>query len=87
MVDGMADMRRMTEAVVCGAAKVGLRVNTRKTEIMKIRTDDASKVIIEDGNFQEVGKFVYLGCGVRKDGYFRNEVEIRFCKTGAAFRN
>ena len=83
----MADMRRMTVAVVCEAAKVGLRVSTRKTEITKIRTDDASNVIIEDESIQEVEKFVYLGCDVRKDGDIRTEVRIIIGKAGALFKN
>ena len=87
LADDLADMRRMTEAVVCEAAKVGLRVNTRKTEIMKIRTEDESDVVIEDERIREVEKFVYLGCEVRKDGDIRNEVGIRIGKAGAAFRN
>ena len=48
LADDLEDMRRMTEAVVCEAAKVGLRVNTRKTENMKVRTEDTSHVVIED---------------------------------------
>ena len=68
LADDVVDMKRMTEAVIWEAAKVGLRVNTRKTEVMKIRTDDASIIVIEDESIQEVKKFVYLKCEVRKDG-------------------
>ena len=87
LADDLQDLRRMTEAVVWEAGRVGLRVNTRKTEIMKIRTEDTSQVMIEDEILQEVEKFVYLGCEVRKDGDIRNEVGIRIGKAGAAFRN
>ena len=76
----------LTVAIVCEASKVGLRVNTRKTEIMMIRTEDTSQVVIEDKILEEV-KFAYLGCAVRKDGDIRNEVGIRIGKAGAAFRN
>ena len=54
---------------------------------MKVRTDDASNVIIEDESIQEVEKFVYLGCEVRKDGDIRKEVGITIDKAGAAFKN
>ena len=83
----MADMRRMTEAVVCKAAKFGVKVNTRKTEFMKIRIDDASNVFIEDESIQEEEGFVYLGYEVRKDGDIRKEVGITIDKAGAAFKN
>ena len=87
LAEDMADMRRMTEAVVSEAAKVGLRVNTRKTELMKIRIEDTESVVIENEIIQEVDKFVYLGCEVRKDGNIRNEVGIRIGKACAAFKN
>ena len=83
----MADMRRMTEAVVCKAAKFGVKVNTRKTEFMKIRIDDASNVFIEDESIQEEEGFVYLGYEVRKDGDIRNRVGIKIGNAVAAFRN
>ena len=62
-------------------------MNTRKTEVMKIRTDDASIIVIEDESIQEVKKYVYLGCEVRKDGDVRKEMGIRIGKAGAEFRN
>ena len=54
---------------------------------MKIKNEEAGNVMIEDESIQEVEKFVYLGCEVRKDGDIRNEVGIRIGKAGAAFRN
>ena len=87
LADDLEDLRVLTEAVVCEAGKVGLKVNTRKTEIMNVRTNDNRPVIIENEPLQEVDKFVYLGCEIRKDGDIRNEVSIRIGKAGAAFRN
>jgi len=34
LADDVQDLRRMTETMVCEAGKVGLRVDTRKTEVM-----------------------------------------------------
>ena len=76
----------MTEALVCEASKVGLRVNTSRTEIMKSRIEDDSEVKIEDNALREYEKLVYLACDIRKDGYIRNEVGFRIGKAGAAFR-
>ena len=87
LADDVVYMKRMTEVVVCEATKTGLRVNTRKNGVMKIRTDDANNIVIEDKSIQEVEKFVYLGCEVRKDGDIRNKVGIRIGKAGAEFRN
>ena len=46
----LADVLEETKEVrVCEASKVGLRINTRKTEIMSIRDNDTSQVTIESG--------------------------------------
>ena len=82
----IGDMRQMTEALVSEASKVGLRVNTRKTEIMKSRIEENGAVEIEGNAMREVEKFVYLGCEIRKDGDIRDEVGIRIGKAGTAFR-
>ena len=87
LADDLEDLRTLTEAVVCEAGKVGLKVNTRKTEIMKVRTNDNSQVTIGNEPLQEVDKFVYLGCQISKDGDIRNEIGIRIGKAGAAFKN
>ena len=80
------EMKMMTELVVAEANKVGLKINTRKTEIMRIRSSGNQRVIIDDTDLKEVEKFTYLGCEIRNDGDVRNEVGIRIGKAGAAFR-
>ena len=82
----MDAMKQMTELVVGEADKVGLKINTRKTEIMKIRSSDNQRVIIDNTELKEVEKFTYLGCEIRQDGNIRNEVGIRVGKAGSAFR-
>ena len=77
----------MTEAIVQEAGKVGLKVNTRKTEIIKMKTEDTDQVEIEGGALQEVENFVYFGCEMRKKWDLRNEFGIIIGKTGAAFKN
>ena len=86
LADDVQDLRRMTEAMVCEAGKVGLKVNTKKTEIIKIRTPDINQIVIEGVTLKEVQKFVYLGCEMQNDGDIRNEIGIRIGKAGAAFR-
>ena len=78
--DDLYDLRKTIETVVWEAGKVGLRVNTRKTEIMKTLIDWAPKIDIEYETFQEVEKLVYHWCEMRKDG------DIRDDKAGAAFK-
>ena len=47
-------MQMMVETVVTEADKMGLKINTAKTEILKIRTQDARSVSIGSTNLKEV---------------------------------
>ena len=82
----MDEMRLMTELVSTEAGKVGLKINARKTEIMKIRNIDNCAVTLGNVDIKEVEKFMYLGCELRQDGDIRNEIGIRIGKAGSAFR-
>ena len=66
----------MTDLVVEEASKVGLKVNTRKTEVMKMRSSDTQRIKIDNTDINEVDKFTYLGCEISRDGNVRNEVNI-----------
>ena len=44
------------------------------------------KIKCADNSHEEVDKFTYLGCELRKDGDVRNEINIRIDKTSAAFK-
>ena len=86
LANDLQDLRYMTEALVMEAGKFGLRINTGKTEVMKMRCADNSHISIENDELREVDKFVYLGCELRKDGDIRNEINIRIGKASAAFK-
>ena len=74
LANDISDTRQMTEALVCEASKVELRVITSKTEIIRSRIEDNSEVETEDNGLQEDEKLVYLGCELRKVADTRNEV-------------
>ena len=48
MADSLQDMRKINKEVVCEAVKFGLRVNTRNTEVMKIKREGNSYAVIEN---------------------------------------
>ena len=62
------EMKMMTELVVADVNKVGLKMNTRKSEIMRIRSSDNQRVIIDDTYLEEVDNFTYLEREIRNDG-------------------
>ena len=86
LANDIEDMKSMTELVVTEASKVGLKINTRKTGIMKIRCTQNQSVTVDGSDLREVEKFVYLGCEMSQDGDVRNEVGIRIGKAGSSFR-
>ena len=54
-------MKSMTEVVRAEVDKAGLKVNTKKTEIMKIHSTQNQSVTIAGTDLREVEKFTYLG--------------------------
>ena len=62
-------------------------INTRKTEIMKIRCiADNRRVKIVGNDLKKVEKLTYLTCDINKDRNVWNKVGIMIGKTGVAFR-
>ena len=75
----------MVDVIVAEGNKIGLKINTAKTELMKIRTQDSRCVNIESSNIKEVSNFVYLGSRMENDGDIRREINIRIGKASYAF--
>ena len=48
----------MTGAVVCEATKIGFRVNTRKMELTKMKSENTSHVVVEKETTQHVDENV-----------------------------
>ena len=81
----MNAMKITTDLVVEEDRKVGLKVNTRKTEVMKMRSSDTHCIRIDNTDINEVPKVTYLRCEISRDANVRNEINIRIGKAGAAF--
>ena len=50
------------------AARTGLRVNKKKTQVLKINSKCESRILIDDQELKEVDKYNYLGANVSKQG-------------------
>ena len=79
------EMQVMVDTIVTEGSKIGLTINTAKTEVMKIRTQDTRYVTIGGSNLKEVDGFTYLGSRICKDGDIRSEVNIRIGKASYAY--
>jgi endonuclease/exonuclease/phosphatase family metal-dependent hydrolase len=79
-------MQNKTTATEKSAGKVGLRVNIRKTEVMRIGQEKEPKVITVGGEkLREVTQFVYLGSTIKNNGSTETEIKTRIGKAAAAF--
>ena len=53
------EMQMIVDTIVTEADKIGIKINTVKTDIMKIRTHVTRSLSIGSSNLQEVNNFVY----------------------------
>ncbi|ROL55547.1 hypothetical protein DPX16_7487 [Anabarilius grahami] len=78
----------MTESLEREAAKVGLRISTGKTKIMRIGyaggSNNSAPVTI--GQIEQVDEFTYLGSVMANDGGGECDVECRIGKASAVFQ-
>lgn len=67
------------------ADSVGLKINSRKTKIMKINVQKKDKIKINDEELEEVSQFCYLGSTLTVEGDIMKEVNIQIGKAYAAY--
>jgi len=67
------------------AGKTGLKINTRKTEVMRINNKQEVPIQLQGENIKETDRFTYLGSIVSKDGGADDDVRSRINKARHAF--
>ena len=50
------------------AARTGLRINKKKTQVLRINSKCRNRILIDDQELKEVDKYNYLGANVSKQG-------------------
>ena len=50
------------------AARTGLRINKKKTQVLRINSKSKHRILIDDQELKEVDKYNYLGANVSKQG-------------------
>ena len=78
----MQDKTRRLEAFY---AKTGLKINLRKTELIKIDTTANTPITVGGKPIKEVESFVYLGSTITKQGGTDEDVTSRIGKARGAF--
>lgn len=67
------------------AEKTGLKINIKKTEVMRMNNKQNTPIQLNGENIRETDKFTYLGSIVSKDGGADNDVKSRTNKARHAF--
>ena len=68
------------------AARTGLRINKKKTQILRINSKCENIILIDDQELKEVDKYNYLGANVSKQGGGGDDNVKRIHKARVSFR-
>ena len=78
-------MQDKTSLLETTSAGTGLKINRKKTELMKMNTTANAPVTVGGQPIREVESFVYLGSVVDQQGGTDRDVTARIGKARAAF--
>ena len=67
------------------AARTGLRIKKKKTQILRINSKCENRILIDDQELKEVDKYNYLGANVSKQGGGGGDIVNRICKARVSF--
>ena len=79
--DAQTKLERLAEE----ARKTGLRINTAKTEVMRINTEHGEPLMLSGCSIKDTDRFTYLGSVVTVDGGAVEDVGNRINKARLAF--
>ena len=82
--NGPEEMQRVLDCLVSEGRKVGLVINTRKTEIINMNIENAQDCSVEGSIIKQVDRFKYLGTYLSKDGSLKLEFEERLTRAHQA---
>ena len=78
--NSLSNMQEMLNKLVVAARKRGLKIDTRKTKLMRINTTNNNPIRIEDQNVEDVEAFGYLGSMIASTGGTKEDIESRLAK-------
>ena len=85
--ENVEDAQEKIKRLARKAKSVGLKVSAKKTQILRLNSSNATKILVEGQELEEVDKFVYLGGTLTKTGGSSEDVDSRIRKARAAFVN
>ena len=81
----LRDIQDKTTRLEETARKIGLKVNAKKTKVMRINNKAEEEVHLQGQDLEDVDDFTYLGSVVSKDGGADKDIKQRLGKARQAF--
>ena len=81
------DLQQKTTRLNQVAKGVGLKINCKKSEILRVNALEEGKIRIEETELKEVERFIYLGSYLSKTGGSEEDMQNRITKAQFAFRS
>ncbi|KAK3546988.1 hypothetical protein QTP86_007917 [Hemibagrus guttatus] len=79
------DIQQKTEKLSEIASTIGLKVNNKKTQVLRKNVTSNTPISIDGTPLEDVQKFVYLGSKVTTDGDCNKDINTRVSKANQAF--
>lgn len=80
------DIQQKTELLSVTASKIGLKVNTKKTQVLRVNTTNyRNPLLIDSKPIEDVEEFTYLGSKFTTTGDCNIEIDTRISKASQAF--
>ena len=87
MGDDVDSVTTLTDSLNDEGKKMGLKISTQKSKVMKLMTNDERSIAVDGDNLERVDRFVYLGSTMCEGGDVRREIRTRIGKASSAFNN
>jgi len=79
------DIRDNISRLADEAARVGLKINAKKSKVMRVNAKNNQRIEINAEQVEEVEEFVYLGALLDKEGGTTKDIQHRLSKARQAF--
>ena len=79
------DIKDKTSRLVDEAARVGLKINAKKSKVMRINAKNDQRVKVNDEQVDDVEEFSYLGALLDKEGGATKDIQQRLSKARQTF--
>ena len=74
------DTKDKTNRLVDEAARVGLKINAKKSKVMRINVRNDQRMKVNDEQVDDVEEFLYLGALLDKEGGATKDIQQRLIK-------